>query len=161
MGDEDIIARILYVARKVEVSNSTSHCPFILLSFFIRFAYQAFVYEKRQAALTIFHFQTRRWFILFARTEESAGRTRGFVIVTGLYRLRRFLSSSSSITDPRDVTGKVTLSCKRFYQPTLPASTMAGNCRLEKAFLAIAKIVPRLDRSAISWNNRVESFGSR
>lgn len=161
MGDEDIIARILYVARKVEVSNSTSHCPFILLSFFIRFAYQAFVYEKRQAALTIFHFQTRRWFILFVRTEESAGKTRGFVIVTGLYRLRRFLSSSSSITDPRDVTGKVTLSCKRFYQPTLPASTMAGNCRLEKAFLAIAKIVPRLDRSAISWNNRVESFGSR
>lgn len=75
MGDEDIIARILYVARKVEVSNSTSHCPFILLSFFIRFAYQAFVYEKRQAALTIFHFQTRRWFILFARTEESADRT--------------------------------------------------------------------------------------
>lgn len=161
MGDEDIIARILYVARKVEVSNSTSHCPFILLSFFIRFAYQAFVYEKRQAALTIFHFQTRRWFILFVRTEESAGKTRGFVIVTGLYRLRRFLSSSSSITDPRDVTGKVTLSCKRFYQPTLPASTMAGNCRLEKAFLAIAKIVPRLDRSAISWNNRVESFASR
>lgn len=159
MGDEDIIARILYVARKVEVSNSTSHCPFILLSFFIRFAYQAFVYEKRQAALTIFHFQTRRWFILFARTEESAGRTRGFVIVTGLYRLRRFLSST--ITDPRDVTGKVTLSRKRFYQLTLPASTMAGNCRLEKAFLAIAKIVPRLDRSAISWNNRVESFASR
>lgn len=159
MGDEDIIARILYVARKVEVSNSTSHCPFILLSFFIRFAYQAFVYEKRQAALTIFHFQTRRWFILFVRTEESAGKTRGFVIVTGLYRLRRFLSST--ITDPRDVTGKVTLSCKRFYQPTLPASTMAGNCRLEKAFLAIAKIVPRLDRSAISWNNRVESFASR
>lgn len=86
------------------------------------------------------------------RNEEWAEQRTWIRIVTDDYRFLSF-----SITDPRHVTGKVTLSCKRFYQapPTLPALTMAGNFRLEKlstGFPTIAKIIPRLHRSAISWN---------
>lgn len=79
------------------------------------------------------------------RNEEWAEQRTWIRIVTDDYRFLSF-----SITDPRDVTGKVTLSCKRFYQapPTLPAIDNGWKFSAGKAFHGVPN--DRQNHSAIT-----------